>query len=1065
MKEFRLQDLIDIPMIQKIQDKLNAIYPFPFAIVDLDGTILTSSEPQEVCRLFHQKTHGDEKSCLRLEKKLYSKELQQFQPRHCFCPHGLTELFIPVSTAEYHLGYILSGQYFDREPDLEYYRFTAGQKGYDVENYLEAIGKVPVFSGSQIRQYQDLFQGFASLLADICSIRIAQAVAGREIEEKEKRYTEVLDFSMDGFWEIDPDGIIIRANESACRMSGYSQEEMTGMPIMLLEVNANSDAISQRISRILEGHHECFETVHRRKNGEHHHVEVSAQYMPHYGGRIYCFIHDITVRKIITEELEKNQNRFSQVTENTGVGIWELNSEGVFTYISDNALAILGYRPEEVIGRLFFYNFFVEQEREALKTMIFRIMHEKSTFTSLILKSIRKDYVPIILEAAGSPILDEQGNLAGYRGTVVDVTMREKALQELRVSEERFRQITSTMSDICFSCTGKKPHDYRLDWIFGATEQITGYTISELYDLQCWGKLVISEDFPLFMEQVLMVPPGNSGKCQLRLKHKNGELIWIETSVVSSIDGEHSDNHRIFGGIINITERKKIEEKITETNRNVIRAQKIAHIGSWENHLSTGELTWSEEMYHILGFPPGVPFNITEVIGIFPEEELVRFRKSVDETVRNGVPYSQDYRIVRPDGVTRYIHDEGEVAYDEQGNPHVFFGTTQDITDRKLGELELIATRDLAEENDRLKSAFLNNMSHEIRTPMNAIMGFSELLMESDDESKEKYCRIINRSATQLLALIDDVIRLSRLQSEKMPVNLSVFSPVDLVNAVVQIFSLPDQLKNVKLKVRVPAKHNRLMIRSDQEKIHQILSNLVSNALKYTKTGTVETGFLYLNQAIEFFVEDSGIGIPKHELPRIFEKFFRGDEVISAAIGGTGLGLNIARELVELLGGTIGVNSEQGKGSRFYFILPVEWVEMQPESVKEGTVQATEMNELVILVAEDNHENYLLLEVLLKPMVKRIDHAVNGVEVLDMVATNHYDLVLMDIKMPVMSGIEATTLLKEKYPELPVIAQTAYAQPEEKESALAAGCNAYIVKPIRKEVLLNLIKKFALNKV
>jgi signal transduction histidine kinase len=522
-------------------------------------------------------------------------------------------------------------------------------------------------------------------------------------------------------------------------------------------------------------------------------------------------------------------------------------------------------------------------------------------------------------------------------------------------------------------------------------------------------------------------------------------------------------HHRIYGGIINITERKLIEEKITETNRNFIRAQKIAHIGSWENHLPTSELSWSEEMYHILGFPPGVPFNLEDVLGIFPPEELNRFRKSIGDAVANGVPYSEDYRIIRPDGVTRYIHDEGEVACDDQGNPHTFFGTTQDITDRKLAELELIATRDLAEENDRLKSAFLNNMSHEIRTPMNAIMGFSELLMESDDESKEKYCRIINRSATQLLALIDDVIRLSRLQSEKIPVNLTVFSPVDLVNAVVQIFSLPEQLKNIQLKIRVPAKHQRLMIRSDQEKVQQVLSNLVSNAIKYTRQGTVEAGFLYLNQSIEFFVEDSGIGIPKHELPRLFDKFFRGDEVISAAIGGTGLGLNIARELVELMGGTIGVHSEQGKGSRFYFILPVEWIEIQPDSVKESSVQATEMDELVILVAEDNHENYLLLEVLLKPLVKRIDHAVNGVEVLDMVAENHYDLVLMDIKMPVMGGLEATTILKEKYPELPIIAQTAYAQPEEKASTLAAGCNAYIAKPIRKEALLNIIRKFTLK--
>lgn len=207
---------------------------------------------------------------------------------------------------------------------------------------------------------------------------------------------------------------------------------------------------------------------------------------------------------------------------------------------------------------------------------------------------------------------------------------------------------------------------------------------------------------------------------------------------------------------------------------------------------------------------------------------------------------------------------------------------------------------------------------------MNAIIGFSDLLLDAEPEERILYAGIVQKSSKQLLMLIDDVIQMSRLQSEKLPLNIRGFKPSELVSDVYQMFNLPDFKKGIDLMVYIPSQHSNLTVRSDKDKIRQVLTNFMSNALRYTFIGSVELGFVMQNGDIEFYVKDTGIGIPGHEQQRIFDTFYRGEQAISLAIGGTGLGLKIAKELVELLGGQIGVNSEQGKGARFFFRIPVE---------------------------------------------------------------------------------------------------------------------------------------------
>ena len=384
-----------------------------------------------------------------------------------------------------------------------------------------------------------------------------------------------------------------------------------------------------------------------------------------------------------------------------------------------------------------------------------------------------------------------------------------------------------------------------------------------------------------------------------------------------------------------------------------------------------------------------------------------------------------------------------------------------EIEERKQAKMELLAAMEKAEENNRLKLALLNNMSHEIRTPMNAIMGFSNLLAEAEESEVKMYADIIQKSSNHLLKLLDDVILLSRLQSEKMTIYEYDCIPADIVLFVHQVFQHSDLNNGIDVKVNIPEQHRNFIIRSDEDKVTQVLTNLVSNAVKYTLKGSVEIGFDVCDEHIKFFVKDTGIGIPEKELDKIFETFYRGEQALSSAIRGNGLGLNIAKELVELMGGSIHVNSTHKKGSEFYFRIPINYTgqaESKKVRIESKRVLSSDLN---LLIVDDEMLNFQYLEIMLKNKVKKIDHAINGKEALEMASVNSYDMVLMDMKMPVMSGFEATVLLKKKFPGLPIIAQSAYTLPEEKDLAYQAGCDDFISKPIIGDLLFEIIEKNA----
>ncbi len=433
-----------------------------------------------------------------------------------------------------------------------------------------------------------------------------------------------------------------------------------------------------------------------------------------------------------------------------------------------------------------------------------------------------------------------------------------------------------------------------------------------------------------------------------------------------------------------------------------------------------------------------------------------------------GIPLRMNDEVLGLIAIQSY---KSETAYTNEDLQILEFisGQIAISIERKQYEGTLKLARKRAEEADNLKSSFLANMSHEIRTPMNSIVGFSELITRKTipAEKKELYAQYISNSGKSLLALIDDIIDISKIDAQQLKIVKSPTSINSLVMELHEFFlNQAASLKknDIKLIKHCAVTNEDFCILCDSVRLRQVLSNLLSNALKFTEKGFVEFGYIIPNNAtILFYVQDSGIGVEKAKLDLIFERFRQADNSSTRKYGGTGLGLAISKKLVQLMGGRIWVESELQKGTTFYFSLPLI-IPSSSEGIIEESKQKPASHNFhgqTVLIAEDDDSNFYFLQEVLSPTSVKIIRAINGKEAVEMVRQcPGISLVLMDIQMPVMNGYEATQQIKAANPQIPIIAQTAYAMAEDRAKSLRAGCDEYLSKPIKPEQLLDVLKKF-----
>jgi signal transduction histidine kinase len=384
----------------------------------------------------------------------------------------------------------------------------------------------------------------------------------------------------------------------------------------------------------------------------------------------------------------------------------------------------------------------------------------------------------------------------------------------------------------------------------------------------------------------------------------------------------------------------------------------------------------------------------------------------------------------------------------------------QEIAAHKITLADLQVAKEKAEESDKLKTAFLQNISHEIRTPLNGILGFSDLLKSesiSQDDIKE-FTSIISRCGHRLLDIINNVLDISKIETGQIKIIHKPFSLNLLMNDLFVFFTPLNKKKGLNYTYTSTLDNLNCYVMSDETKLNQILSNLVNNSIKFTTSGSISYGYEIVDEKIQFYVKDTGIGISPENQGKIFDRFSQIDIKNANGLSGAGLGLAICKGLVEMLGGNIWVESEINKGTTIFFTIPYLPDNIDILANHDLIFENNSTKNIKVLIAEDDYTSYALLKRVLTDDRYIIIHAENGLQAVELVKNNpDIDLVLMDIRMPIMDGIEATKRIKLIRPNLPIIAQTAYAFSEEKENILSVGCNDCLAKPIEQSLLLKLI--------
>ena len=450
-----------------------------------------------------------------------------------------------------------------------------------------------------------------------------------------------------------------------------------------------------------------------------------------------------------------------------------------------------------------------------------------------------------------------------------------------------------------------------------------------------------------------------------------------------------------------------------------------------------------------------------EVFGIVEDHWLETYHK----VERTGI--SENYENYGAELNKYYSVKAWKVA---KGQVAIAF---KDITTQKLYEEKLIKAKESAEETDRLKSNFLANMSHEIRTPMNGILGFAELLKTKNLSGKEqeKYLQIIEKSGDRMLNILNNIIDFSKIESGMMELDIKALNLNQKLEYIYSFFQPEIENKGMQFLLSKSLPEYKSFIETDNEKLLAILTNLVKNAIKFTKEGTIELGYLLKGNFLEFFVRDTGIGIDVERQKTIFERFIQADISDKSTFQGAGLGLSISKAFVEILGGQLWLESEKGEGSTFYFTLPFRSVSKKNIEIANDNIgnpnsdidfPTTNLN---VLIVEDDEVSILVLEYMVQEVCNKVLHAENGLEALE-VCRNHpeIDLIFMDINIPLLNGYETTRQIREFNQDVVIIAQTANRLTGDREKAIEAGCNDYLSKPILRKELYSIIQRFFVEK-
>jgi len=910
-----------------------------------------------------------------------------------------------------------------------YERAFKGEQWIQEDNYIKNGNNIYFeYSINPIIDKNKNITGVTVFSTNITERKIAEEA----IKESEERFRQLAENTNVVFILSNKDNILY-ANPAFERVYGRKVKQLVKNPSILVDSIHPDDKERYLMNRkseltkknVLDEQYQIVQT-----NGKIR--KVWAKSFPVYNnkGKIYRYvsvINDITEQKELESTILKTKTQQKAILDNIPHLAWLKDSEG--RYISVNEPFALHYNKDasEIIGKTDFDICSKE------------LASEYSENDKSIKMSGKRQLLEVVentpggkrwIETYKTPIFNEQGKLIGITGISRDITDRKKMEETIKENEEHFRALLQNSSDAISIVDRKgliifensiRNRVYHDNLIFLSNSALDLLGISSKDDIYRY----ISEKLYNFLENaIVIVTSCNEREGRLRIENisrfrdNKDQVIntigWEPIGKVIPINKKIS-NIENAGAVITLND-EFLEENLDKSTlnkfyeiRDILKIHKIYNISLARHNKLLGNIT-------ILTL----------------NKSIIKF-KHIIET---------------------FVHQISVALH------------------RSQLEYELITAKEKAEESDKLKTAFLANMSHEIRTPMNGILGFAEMLNDDllSQADRKKYLEIINNNGKMLISLIDDIIDFAKIEAGQIKIvrnDFSINSLLTQVHSSFQSEKLKKEKPSVKLRVRKALSNDDCYIKSDPNRLRQILNNLISNAFKFTNEGYIEFGYKLRNKkALTFYVKDTGIGIPIEKLNAIFNRFIQADNSPTRKYGGSGLGLAISKGFVGLLGGKMWAESKENEGSTFYFEVPYVPTKKFKEiehSEKSRTDYVWEGK--LFLIAEDDKFSYKFLEGFLKQTKANVLHAEDGREAVELCLKNrNIDLVLMDIQMPEMNGLEATMEIKKFNNDIPIIAQTANAITEERQKCLKAGCDDFITKPVNISELYSLIDRWLSNK-
>ena len=884
---------------------------------------------------------------------------------------------------------------------------------------------------------------------------------------REAEFRALLESTPEGLVILNAADQIMLVNPQTEKLFGYRRDELLGRSVAAILLGEDWNVKLREGRRDMAG--AMFETTARRKDGSVFACELFLGVVDGGGrGRLYVAIRDLTERNRIESTLETTAAQyaalFNGINDAAFVFCFDDRLEpGNFAQVNEVACKMLGYTREELLRRSARDIHSAEQLRAHLSVRQKIASGAACVFETVFLTRAGES-IPVEISAR---TIDLQG-----RRTVLsvarDISERKRSFALLEESERRYRRFIERNASAFISSR----IDGKVLECNDSVVRLLGYASPAEFKQVSLADMYVNADERLPMIERLKKQRVLNG-WEVRLKRKDGNPIWALVNLTLVTEG---DDAVVEGTIVDITERKRIETELRTIESLVQRSSDFIGYASPEGEVlfvnqAGRELIGVKEDRSLLG---------TNILDHIAPEEHQRIRDAVLPAVmRDGVWVGESlFRNTATGALIPMWQSAFCITEPGTGRPIALATIGRDLTERKKKEDQLRDAQQAAEAGNLAKSRFLASMSHEIRTPMNGILGMAGLLLAGDlPPAHRHYVEVILSSGTNLLELINQILDLSKIEAGKVVLEKLDFELVPLLRGATEALAIEAGSKGLGFGVTVEPALPRF-VRGDPARLRQVMVNLAGNAVKFTSDGSVRIAASVESReeralTVRFTVSDTGIGISPEHASQLFSPFVQGDCSTTRKYGGTGLGLSVSRQIVDLMGGRIGFDSEPGRGSHFWFTVPLEEVaageelaprppagaEPAPQSRTIGRQSAR------ILAAEDHPVNREVLMLILERSGCKADIVENGAEAVKALQAAAYDLVLMDCEMPVMDGYQATKLIRDPHsgvlnPKVPVVAVTASAMAGDRDKCFAAGMDDYLPKPIEPESLLQMIDKW-----